>query len=164
MFSSRHYKSPSCYGWWSQELPKRRYFVFSLSHGLTSLSGERVTSHYNWVSLIISDYLTKFGDHSLCGRGDIKLSNCPVTSLAHVVRRSCEIMGKFASSHATTMSSLITVDFPEKEIFCFNLPNALTWPRDLRVMSHHGWIYFIISHYPTKFGGYCLAEEEKFCF
>ena len=48
-----------------------------------------------------SSYVTtlqKFGDHRLCGRGDIKLSFCHVTSHDYVVRGSCDIMGELPSS------------------------------------------------------------------
>ena len=71
----------SCQVWWSQVLWKRRYFNFSLLCDLTWLYCQTVTWHYRWVSLITSDYPVKFGDQRPCGRGDIKLSFCHVTSL-----------------------------------------------------------------------------------
>ena len=74
--NSPYYKSPFCQVWWSQALSKRGYFVFSLSLDLMPLRGQRVTWHYWGVSLVISDYHAKFGDHRLFGRGDIKLSIC----------------------------------------------------------------------------------------
>ena len=98
MGSSPHYKSPSCQVWWSKALCKRRNFVFCLSLDLTWLRGQRVMWRYGWVSLVISDYPAKFGDHIPFGRRDIKLSICHVTSCDHVVRGSCDIMGELSSS------------------------------------------------------------------
>ena len=63
--------------------------------------------------------LQKFGDHRLCGRGDIKLSFCCVTSFDNVVKDSCDNMGEFPSSKVTTLPSLLAVGFVEKDIFCF---------------------------------------------
>ena len=99
--SSTHYKSLSSQVWWSQALYKRRCF-FSLSHDLTCWYGQGVTWHNRRVSLIISDYPTKYGDHRACGRGDIKLSVYHVISLDHVIRGSRDIW----------MSSLIVSQCP----------------------------------------------------
>ena len=95
MASSPHNKSLSYQVCWSQVLRKRTYFVFSLSRDLTWLCGQRVTEHYEWVFFIISDYPAKIGDHRSCGREDIKLSFCHVTSRDDVVRSSCDIIGEF---------------------------------------------------------------------
>ena len=68
--------------WWSQALFKGKYFVFILSCDLTWLSGQKVTWHYRWSYLVISDYPAKFRDHRPFGRGDIKLSVCHMTCMA----------------------------------------------------------------------------------
>ena len=95
--SSTCYKPPSCQGWWSEALCKRRYLVFSLSSDLTCPRGQRVTWHCKRVFTITSDYPAKFGDHRSCGRGNIKLSICHVIPIDQVVRRLCDIMGEFPS-------------------------------------------------------------------
>ena len=61
------------------------------------LHNQGVIGHFEWVSLVISDYPANVGDHRPFGRGDIKLSVCHVTSRDHIVRKSCDIMGEFIS-------------------------------------------------------------------
>ena len=116
--SFANHKSPSCQGlvvtgfteeeiihfyfvtlpsWWSQALFKRKYVVFILSRDLMWLSGQRVTWHYRWLYLIISNNPAKFRDHRPFGRGNIKFSICHVTLHNHLVRGSCDIMGEFCS-------------------------------------------------------------------
>ena len=50
------------------------------------------------ISLMISCYPAKFGNHRPCGQGDVNLSNCHVISSDDVVRGSCNTTGEFPSS------------------------------------------------------------------
>ena len=77
---------------------REKNFVFCLSRDLTKLRGQRVMRHYGWVSFVISDYHSKFGDHRPFWRGNIKVSIWHVNSRDHMVRRSGDIMGEFSSS------------------------------------------------------------------
>ena len=125
-----HYKSPTCQVWWSQALRKKRYLVLSLSRDFTWLRCERVTWHYGWVSLIISDYPEKFSDHIPFGRGDVKLLIRHVTSRYHVLRDSYDIMGKQPSSYATTGPGFGAIRHAKEQIFWFSLvawPHVGTW-------------------------------------
>ena len=92
LVSFPQYKSP-----WSQAMLKRRNFAFCFSRDLTWRCSQRVMWHYEWVSLIISDYSAKFGDYRPFGREDIIFSICHVTSRDHVVVGSCDILCEFFS-------------------------------------------------------------------
>lgn len=87
--SSYHYKWPFYQVWQPQALWKEKNFVFSLSSELTWLRGRRVTWHYGWIYLIISDYPANFGDHSPCIKEDIKLSifHVMLNDMSNVVQR-----------------------------------------------------------------------------
>ena len=58
-----------------------------------------------WVApLITSHYPPKFGGHRPCGREDILVLVCHMTSSDFVVRDSCSIMVEFPSIVATLQS------------------------------------------------------------
>ena len=76
--------------------------------------------HLVWVLLIIHCPV-KFRGHRLCRIGDIKLLICHVNSCDHVVRGSRGIMDELPSCG----HRIVTLMWPEKEIFCFSL---VMWP------------------------------------
>ena len=71
------------------------------------------------VPCIVSIHSAKFGGHRHYAREEISFFVCHVILRDFVVRESCDIIGEFSSSLATTLQSLVIIDLLEEEILSF---------------------------------------------
>ena len=98
---------------------KRRYFVLNFSRELTRLHSQRVMWLYRWLPVIMGHHPAKSGVHRPCRKEDILSLNWHMTSCNHVIRKSCNFISGFASSHAITLLRLVAIHFLEKVILSF---------------------------------------------
>ena len=158
-----HHKSPPCQVWWSETLQQKGCFVFNLSCEFMWPRDQRIMRHYRWAILIVSHHPAKFGCHRRSAREDISFLVCHMTLRYYMVRALRDVKREFPLSQVTTVqSSMNQRPFGRKDIKL--LPRELTWRRSKRVMWHHEWIPFIISHYPAKFCDYKVCRRIYFVF
>ena len=101
-----------------------------------------------------SHQLAKFGGYRHCGSADIMILVCHKTSQNHVIKESCDFIGRSPLRQVTIMPSLIAIDTQTLRYNGFSLSRDLTRSRDQRVM----WLYWQepikVSYHPAKFGGH----------
>ena len=77
--------------------------------------------YHVWVSLIISHYPDKFGDHKSCRKGDILFLICHASSRDHVVRWSSGTIDGCFSSYINTAQILCQFLLEIKKLTCNDL-------------------------------------------
>ena len=60
-------------------------------------------------TLTVSQWLAEIADHGSSASGDIMFLLCHVTSQDHVIKESCEFIGRSSSWYVTTLTSLVTM-------------------------------------------------------
>ena len=97
----------------------RGYSDFSFSHDLSRPSNQSVMWLYVEEPIMISYYPVNFGGHKHCCSRDIKFLTCHVTSHDHVIKDSCDFMGRSPSQYLTTQPSLVIIGIMVVQITCF---------------------------------------------
>ena len=98
---------------------KTRYFVLHFSCELTRLHSQRVMWLHGWIPIIMGHQPAKSGVHKPCIKGDIMFLNWHMTYCNHVIRKPCNFILGFASSHAITLLRLVAIHLLEKVILSF---------------------------------------------
>ena len=81
-----------------------------------------------------SHQLATFGGYRHWGSADIMILVCHKTSQNHVIKESCDFIGRSPLRLVTIMPSLIAIDTQTLRYNGFSLSRDLTRSRDQRVM------------------------------
>ena len=58
---------------------------------------------------MINHQLVKFGDHRHCGSGDVMILGRQVILQDHVIKESCDFMGRISSRYVTMLPRLVAI-------------------------------------------------------